>query len=111
MSNIDLSYLKSVTDGDTELMKELVDIFKTQVPEYVQEFKEALAENNFDALSKIAHKSKSSIAIMGLSDLASTLGQFEIEAKDGTASDKYESYIADFEKECYEALEQIETMI
>ena len=110
MTNIDLSYLKSVTDGDEELIKELVDIFKTQVPEYLVEFNEAFEQKDTDALSKIAHKSKSSVAIMGLSELANKLSELEGKAKDGDFSEDFRTYITDFEKQCNEAIVELDSM-
>jgi HPt (histidine-containing phosphotransfer) domain-containing protein len=107
MTNIDLSYLKSVTDGDEDLIKELVDIFKTQVPEYLTEFNDAFEQKDTESLSKIAHKSKSSVAIMGLSELAEQLSQLEKEAKEKGFSDDYKKYILLFEEQCNGAIEEL----
>ncbi len=110
MSDIDLTYLKSVTDGDEELIKELVDIFKTQIPEYLNEFNEAIGQKDADSLSKIAHKSKSSVAIMGLSDLASKLSELEQKANDEGFSNDFASYVTNFESECNNAIKQLDLL-
>jgi len=111
MSNLDLSYLKSVTDGDKELIKELIEIFKNQVPEYLQDFQDAYQQKDAKTLSQIAHKSKSSVAIMGMNRLAADLEKFEKEAREGQFSEQYINYIENFDKQCQDALMQLEILI
>ena len=102
MEKLDLTYLESVTDGDKDLMKDLIDIFKSQIPEFITEFKDAFAEKDADTLGRIAHKAKSSVAIMGLNDLASELSSFESEAGQGIFKNSFSTYITSFEKQCLE---------
>ena len=111
MTNVDLSYLESVTDGDKELIKELVDIFKNQIPVYLSDFNEALAKKDVEELGRIAHKSKSSVAIMGMGDLANELDSFETEANEGIYLEKFPSYIISFEKHCKEAILILDKML
>jgi len=104
MTELDLTYLESVTDGDNDLIKDLIDIFISQVPEYNEEFIDAFAKKDAETLGRIAHKSKSSIAIMGLNDLAAQLSKFEAEASSGAFSEDYMDYIKLFEAECNDAI-------
>ena len=111
MTNVDLSYLESVTDGDKVLIKELVDIFKNQIPVYLSDFKDALDQKDVEELGRIAHKSKSSVAIMGMGVLANELDTFESESKEGVFLDKFPSYILSFEKHCKEAMLILDRML
>ena len=111
MEQLDLSYLESVTDGDKELMKDLIDIFKSQIPEFITEFDEAFTEKDATTLSKIAHKAKSSVAIMGLNDLASELASFENEANQGVFKDSFSNYIKSFESQCLEAKDLLDKVV
>ena len=104
MTQLDLTYLESVTDGDEDLKKELIEIFMSQVPEYNEEFNQAFEQKDAETLGRIAHKSKSSIAIMGLNDLAEQLSKFESEASSGNFSSSYMDYIKLFESECNGAI-------
>ncbi len=104
MTELDLTYLESVTDGDNELIQDLLEIFFSQVPEYNEEFKVAFENKDSETLGRIAHKAKSSIAIMGLNDLATQLSKFEAEAGAGVFSENYMEYIKLFETECNDAI-------
>jgi HPt (histidine-containing phosphotransfer) domain-containing protein len=111
MSAIDLTYLESVTDGDKDLIKELIDIFKVQVPEYMEEFTSAFSEKDIVTLGRIAHKAKSTVAIMGLSDLADELRELEEFSREGPFKEEYQKYITNFEIACKDAIQQLDKLI
>src|SRR3972149_11009569 len=104
---VDLTYLNEMTDGDAGLLKEMIDIFLSQVDEFYQLLNKHYKEGEFDNLSKVAHKAKSSIAIMGMHELAEELGKLEIAAKNNEEADQYPKYIAKFEKQCRLAVEEL----
>jgi HPt (histidine-containing phosphotransfer) domain-containing protein len=110
MSGIDLTYLESVTDGDKDLIKELIDIFKLQVPEYLDEFKAAYDAKDIVTLGKIAHKAKSSVAIMGLTDLADKLRELEEFGRESDFKPEYQEYIDAFKLACTDAIEQLDKL-
>jgi len=58
--DIDFSYFNEVTFGDKMLMLEFIDIFEKQIPEIVNDLKNALNEKNYKKtlLSKIFSKVK-----------------------------------------------------
>lgn len=108
MKKLDLNYLESITEGDKDLILELIDIFKSQIPEYREDFKQAFENKDALRLSKIAHKAKSSVAIMGLTELTQVLRKLEFEAQEGTFSDHFASYIKQFEMDCADAVIQLD---
>ncbi|MBG0861131.1 MAG: hypothetical protein IQL11_16660 [Bacteroidales bacterium] len=73
--------------------------------------KTLLAEKKYQTLGLLAHKAKSSVAIMGMADLASMLKTFELQAKEGLEADKYESYIARFANETDGAVKELDDLI
>ena len=107
MKTLDLSYIESVCDGDQELMQELIDVFVMQVPEFFEEFDTAFQAKDAVTLSKIAHKAKSTVSIMGLSDLAEKLSKLEQEASEGAFSEDYIEYITFFKEECNWTVEEL----
>lgn len=108
---INTDYLDSVSGDDYNIMSEIIGIFKEQVPEILQEMKKLLSEKNYYSLGLLAHKAKSSVAIMGMDDLAVMLKSFELEAKEGKGTDKYEYYIGKFEKDTSEAVKELDDLI
>ena len=108
---IQLEILESVSEGDPEIVREIVDIFKTQSNEIYEEMKTLLSEKNYDALGLLAHKAKSSVAIMGIANLVTMLKTFEIEARKGLETDNYKSYIEMFKTEVDASLVELEDLI
>ena len=108
MEKIDLTYLNSVTDGNKEFIIELIDIIKTQLPEFIEDLNTALAAKDYETLSKTAHKAKSTIAIMGLASLTETLNKLEIEAGNKENEAAYEGYTKEFETSAKDGLQQLE---
>jgi len=93
------------------MIREIVEMFREQVVEFQNEMKTLLAEKKYHTLGLLAHKAKSSVAIMGMADLASMLKTFELQAKEGLEADKYESYIARFANETDGAVKELDDLI
>jgi HPt (histidine-containing phosphotransfer) domain-containing protein len=108
---INTTYLESISGGDNEIVREIVNIFKLQAPEFVSEMKLLVDRKDFYNLGLLAHKAKSSIAIMGMENLAKMLKEFEINAKAFIMQEKYEYYISRFEKETTEAIIELDNFL
>lgn len=76
-----LNYIKEVTEGNAEFMQSLIDIFLSQLPEFEREICESSAQHDWPRLAAVAHKAKSSIASMGMDELAVGLKRLEMLAK------------------------------
>ena len=107
---INTEYLEMVAGGDPELLKELIGMFRDQVYEFNAEMKVLLSQKDYTALGNLAHKAKSSVAIMGMESLATMLKNFELQAKDGRNIDRYESYISRFENDTRSALAELDML-
>jgi HPt (histidine-containing phosphotransfer) domain-containing protein len=105
---INTTYLESVSGGDVEIIREIINIFKAQIPEFISEMNTLLLNKDYDNLGLLAHKAKSSMAIMGMEDLAIVLKEFEIEARGNINPQKYDAYISRFEKDTTEAIIELD---
>jgi HPt (histidine-containing phosphotransfer) domain-containing protein len=108
---IKTEYLEMVAGGDSDLLKELVCMFRDQVAEFNYEMKGLFEEKKYKALGNLAHKAKSSVAIMGMDGLANMLKTFEVQATEAKNSELYESYIQRFENDTKYALEELDSLI
>jgi HPt (histidine-containing phosphotransfer) domain-containing protein len=108
---IKMEYLDSVSGGDPGIINEILVIFKEQSVEIYNEMKSHLASKSYSSLGLLAHKAKSSVAIMGMSELADMLKTFELQARDGKESQLYESYIERFLSETQVAIKELEDLI
>lgn len=105
---IDLTYLRNMSNGNKDLILEMIGIFKSQVIEFKQGMDEHYKNQQFELLGRLAHKAKSSISIMGLNDLAVELKTFELLAKEGKEVEKYPGFIENFKKQTSDAVEELE---
>jgi HPt (histidine-containing phosphotransfer) domain-containing protein len=108
---INTEYLEMVAGGDSDLLRELIGMFRDQVLEFNSELKALYEEGDYKALGDLAHKAKSSVAIMGMDSLANMLKTFELEAKERKNTEKYEAYILRFEDETTHALVELDEMV
>jgi len=108
---INTEYLEMVAGGDNELLKELIGMFRDQVAEFNAEMSLLYNEKNYQALGRLAHKAKSSVAIVGMDSLANMLKTFELQAVDGKNPEKYEAYISRFENETQGALDELDNLV
>jgi len=108
---INTEYLDSVSDGDPEIIREIVNLFKEQSVEIYNEMKSHHSEKNYKLLGLLAHKAKSSVAIMGMNELAMMLKTFELQAREEKESELYESYISRFKTETEAAGKELDHLI
>ena len=108
---INVEYLESVSEGDHSIIVELVAIFREQAEEFYKEMLSLNSIKEYYNLGLLAHKAKSSVAIMGMNELALMLKTFELQAKEGKAVEKYESYIERFRNDTGEALKELDNLI
>ncbi len=86
-------------------------MFRDQVAEFNNEMKAHFEGKNYKALGNLAHKAKSSVAIMGMDSLSNMLKTFELQATEEKNSDMYESYIQRFENDTKCALDELDSLI
>lgn len=69
ITQIDLSYLREVANGDTSIMRMAIEKYLETTPAYLENLQIQLRGLDYDGLRKAAHKLKSSLQFMGLNDL------------------------------------------
>ncbi len=78
-----LDYLESMSMGSQEMIDEMIQIFLDQLPEFIGGLQLYLDEKRYTELGALAHKAKSSIAVMGMEGLTADLKDLELKAKAG----------------------------
>jgi HPt (histidine-containing phosphotransfer) domain-containing protein len=79
----DLSMIRSVSGGDMAFIKKMILLFIETVPQNVQELVESTNQHNWEQVSKMAHKLKSTIDSMGIRSLHDQIRAIEMNAKNG----------------------------
>jgi len=106
-----MEYLDSVSGGESGIIEEIAAIFKEQSVEIYNEMKSYLVSKNYTSLGLLAHKAKSSVAIMGMTSLAEMLKTFELQAREGKEPQLYEHYLERFKSETEEAIRELDSII
>ena len=78
-----LDYLDEIANGDNEFKKELINIFIKQIPDFIDNMKKYLSENNYEALAKEAHTAKSSVMIFMMEETGDILKNIQLLANKG----------------------------
>lgn len=107
----DLGYLKEVSSGDPEFMKEMVSIFFSQIPEFVENMEKFYEEKNYIDLGREAHKAKSSVIIVGMNDLGKRLKELQLLTETDKEVESYYSYIEEFKSSCYQAIDELNVFV
>jgi hypothetical protein len=77
----DLSIITSVSGGDEAFVMKMLALFIETVPENLKELNLALDQKNWDMVSKMAHKLKSTLDSMGIQTLKQDVRTVEMNAK------------------------------
>jgi len=103
----DLSYLKEMSAGNEDLMNEMISIFKEQIQEFRPQMTSLYEQEDYDKLAKLFHKAKSSVSIMGLTELGAELKQFELDTASGKGLERIPSFLEKFNTETRLAVEEL----
>jgi HPt (histidine-containing phosphotransfer) domain-containing protein len=107
MAYTNLNYLRTITEGDVETIREITVLFIEQVPEFIANLKKYLAEEQYAELGKEAHKAKSSVMIMGMENLGHDLKSLQLATIAGTRVETYAQHVKRFETECLAAVQEL----
>jgi HPt (histidine-containing phosphotransfer) domain-containing protein len=107
MAKIDLSYLKDITDGNTEIMLEMVDLILEQTPVHIQELLNHLENKDWKKLGAEAHKVKPLFSYVGLTDLKELSQQIEDSGKKEKNLDQLPELIDELKTEFNDVKQQL----
>jgi len=91
-----LDYLKEITGGEPEVMKEFIQMFLEQLPEFRDGMTTFLAEKKWKELGEIAHKAKSSVMTFGMNDLGHRLKELQLKTQQLENIESYEGHVQEF---------------
>jgi len=77
----DLSYLRSVSNGNENFISDMVATMKESLPKSISEIRETINKNDFPKLAKLLHKIGPSLPMMGLDELKSELVDIQNDLK------------------------------
>lgn len=103
-----LEYLKEMTGGKKHLIKDIIDMFLSQVPEELKSINIAVKNADYVSIKNYTHSMKSTVSIMGISSLTAILREMEDFAKKASEIDKITELNIKLNSICKQAIEEIE---
>lgn len=80
----DLTFLKQISDNDMDFIKDVLKTFLDEMPKDMEAMNQAINSQNFVDIGKIAHKTKSTLQTIGLSELKNLALTIEQAIKQGS---------------------------
>jgi len=96
-----------MTDDNNDLILEIIDIFIVQVERFWIDMQDFNYKKDYDSLGKLAHKAKSSVAIMGMDKLSKKLNEFELLCYERKNIEIYQDIISNFKSECLIVIQEL----
>lgn len=88
MGIIDLSYLEDITDGENEIMAEMITLLLEETPKHLETIQASLANKNWPQLASEAHKIKPMLLYVGLTELSDITKELEAIGKNEKGLEK-----------------------
>lgn len=92
-SQIDFSYLKTVSNNNEEFIREIIDSFIDTIPEHLHQIKNCLRDNEWDEVARVVHKIKSSLSLLGLQEAKKMAIEIENSIKDDSQVGRFTELI------------------
>lgn len=106
-----MDYLNEMSEGSQDLACDLIEMFIKQVPVFTEQLDTLYKKGDYVLLGKLAHKIKSSVAMMGISELSSDMKTLEFLAKEGKEIEKYPLFISKFKTISSEAIIELNDIL
>lgn len=105
----DLTYLKKLSKGDNDFVKQMISIFIDQTPTAIQKMEADLSNKNWASLRAVAHKMKPSFSFVGVTSLQEKIETIEDNAAQGTNANLIANLIAEVKEVSLKAVAELQT--
>jgi HPt (histidine-containing phosphotransfer) domain-containing protein len=109
---VNLDYLKEFSGGHKGFEREMIELLLQQIPENIEQLAEAYEAREPEAIRQIAHKIKSSVAMLGSPELIPLLTKIEHQSTPETFSENIKTdidLVTRILEQCYPELKRILT--
>lgn len=104
-----LKQLEDLSGGSNEFVVEIVKVFLSDVPEQLNNLKLSFDKNDFDELTRIAHKLKPSIDLLGITSINKDIRIVEGYSKNGTHISELSNLIVNIQSTLNKTTEELKS--
>ncbi|UII25240.1 ATP-binding protein [Fulvivirga maritima] len=103
----DLTYLKSICDGDKTFMRDMIETFLMNTPPTINEMQKWINKAEWFKVGNLAHKIKPSITFMGIESLKPLIKNIEVYGKDNYHTDLIPTLVDELSEKCQVAYKEL----
>ena len=103
----DLKQLEELSSGSSEFVLEIVKVFLSDVPKQLNNMKSSFNENDFNELTRIAHKLKPSIDLLGIHSITKDIRIIEGYSKKGININQLSNVIVNIQTTLNKTIEEL----
>jgi HPt (histidine-containing phosphotransfer) domain-containing protein len=103
-------YLKELSNGNEKFIRDMIDIFLTEIPEEVRNLEKGIETRNFDQVKQAAHKLRSTIPFVGIDKhIEKEIHEIEKLAENGTGIDQMKTLFVKVRDICEKAYAELKS--
>ena len=104
---INLEYMEMMSDGDESMKKVMLEMLIAELPEELQKMSTHVADANWEELSSVSHKMKSTLAFVGNDSMTNANKEIELSTKSNSDITKIPALMEVLEKVSPSVLEEL----
>ncbi|MCZ8284147.1 MAG: ATP-binding protein, partial [Bacteroidia bacterium] len=108
---LDLSDLYEMAKGNKTFMREMSEMFVAQNPGDMAELEKAVADDDYERISDVAHRMKTSVGFMGLKALMQPLNEIEQLGKEKKNPDAIRERLMPVKTTCARAVGELNSLL
>ena len=103
-----LDKIKEMADGDEDFILAVINVFLEEVPTDLEQLEQAVQEQNFDQVYKMAHKIKPNVDLMGMEDTRANALALETLGKNMANMDQIERKFPQLKKDILQVISELQ---
>jgi signal transduction histidine kinase/CheY-like chemotaxis protein/HPt (histidine-containing phosphotransfer) domain-containing protein len=108
---IDMDYLRSLSKGDKEFERNMMQAFTEQIPRELNELKTAISKRNYKKIALVAHTMKSTVSYLGIQQLTPLLEQIEADAQSKNGMARINDNFTSVDATCQLAIREVNKLM
>ena len=108
---IDMNYLRSLSKGDKEFERNMMQTFTEQIPRELDDLKTAITKRNYKKIASVAHNMKSTVSYLGIHQLTPLLEQIEMDAQSKGGTARINDNFTSVEATCQLAISEVNKLM
>lgn len=108
---LDMEYLRSLSKGDKEFERNMMQAFTDQIPRELSELKTAISKRSYKKIASGAHNMKSTVSYLGIHQLTPLLEQIEADAQSKNGIARINDNFTSVEATCQLAIREVNKLM